>query len=199
MTSYTVHTPETAPAGSKDRLVAVKNAWGFIPKLQGTLAESPVALKGYDDLFNLIATEATFSPVEQQVVYQAINVFHGCEYCTAGHTFLSRQAGVPEDVIAALRNLTPIADPRLEALRRFAETVVETRGFAGDAAVDAFIAAGFSKAQVLEVVAIIAAKVISNYTNHLTHTPLESFMADPALGWKDPQGRTGRPAEPAAA
>jgi AhpD family alkylhydroperoxidase len=193
MTTFAIHSPDTAPQGSQDRLLAVKKAWGFIPKLQGTLAESPVALKGYDDLFNLIAVEATLNPVETQVVYQAINVYHGCEYCTAGHTFLSRKAGVPEDVIQALRDQRPIADARLQALRRFAEQVADTRGFAGEEAVDAFIAAGFTRAQVLEVVTIIATKVISNYTNHLTRTPLEDFMSDPALRWVDPKGRTRHP------
>lgn len=192
MTTFTIHTVQSAPAGSQDRLVAVRNAWGFVPKLQATLAESPVALKAYDDLFGLIAREATLTAAEQQIVYQAINVFHGCEYCTAGHTFLSRKAGVPEDAIAAIRNQQPIADARFEALRQFAEIVAETRGFAGDKAVDAFIAAGFTKAQVLEVVTIIATKVISNYTNHLTHTPLEDFMSDPALRWEDPKRRTAR-------
>lgn len=192
MTQFTIHTVDTAPEGSRDRLAAVKAAWGFVPKLQATLAESPVALKAYDDVFGLVGREATLTPAEQQVVYQAINVFHGCEYCTAGHTFLSRKAGVPEDAIQALRAREPIADARLEALRRFAERVSETRGFAGDAAVDAFIAAGFTRAQVLEVVAITAAKVISNYTNHLTYTPLEDFMHDPALRWVDPEGRTTR-------
>ncbi|MEI6643173.1 MAG: carboxymuconolactone decarboxylase family protein [Novosphingobium sp.] len=192
MTRYNVHTIETAPEASQPLLAGVKRGWGFIPKLQGTLAESPLALEAYDTLFNLVAAKATLTPAEQQVVYQAINVYHGCEYCTAGHTFLSRKAGVPEDVIQAIRDRAPIADTRLEALRRFAEVVAETRGFAGDSAVDAFIAAGFTKAQVLEVVTIIATKVMSNYTNHLTHTPLEDFMADPALRWIDPLGRTAR-------
>ncbi len=195
MTQFTLHTTDSAPEGSRERLTQVKQAWGFVPKLQASLAESPVALKGYDDLFNLIAAEATLTAAEQQVVYQAINVYHGCEYCTAGHTFLSRQAGVPEDVIAALRGREQIADARLEALRIFAETVARERGFAGDDAVDAFVAAGFTKAQVLEVVTIIATKVISNYTNHLTHTPLEDFMSDPALRWHDPEGRTPDRAE----
>ncbi|WP_049781777.1 hypothetical protein [Asticcacaulis excentricus] len=68
-------------------------------------------------------------------------------------------------------------------MRLFTETVVRERGFAGDAAADAFLAAGFTKAQVLEVVTIIAVKTISNYTNHLTHTPKEGFMSDPALAW----------------
>jgi AhpD family alkylhydroperoxidase len=191
MTKFTLHTETTAPEGSRAKLADVKKSWGFLPKLHAILAESPVALKGYDALFGLVGT-GTLSPIEQQVAYQAINVFHGCEYCTAGHTYLSRMVGMPEDVIQALRSDTPIADARLEALRRFALTVAETRGFAGDAAVDAFIAAGFTRAQVLEIVTIIATKVISNYTNHLTHTPLEDFMADPALGWTDPKGRTVR-------
>jgi len=192
MTTYTVHTAQTAPEASRPLLASVKQGWGFIPKLQATMAESPLALEAYDTLFNFVAARATLTPAEQQVVYQAINVFHGCEYCTAGHTFLSRKAGVPEDVIHAIRDQQPITDRRMEALRSFAEIVAETRGFAGDGAVDAFIAAGFTKAQVLEVVTIIATKVLSNYTNHLAHTPLEDFMEDPALRWHDPLGRTKR-------
>ena len=182
MTPFTVHTVGSAPEGSKVRLAAVKKAWSFVPQLHGILAESPVTLEAYDTLFGLVA-RSSFTPVEQQVAYLAINVLHACEYCTAGHTWLARNAHVPEDVIQALRNGTPIPDARLRALRLFADTVVRERGAAGDAAVDAFIAAGFTQAQVLEVVTIIATKTISNYVNHLTHTPKESFMADPALKW----------------
>jgi uncharacterized peroxidase-related enzyme len=189
MTTFTVHTVDTAPEASRERLEGVKKAWGFVPQLQGTLAESPVALEAYDSLFGLVATKSSFSPVEQQVVYQAINVFHECEYCTMGHTWLSRSAGMDEAVLQALRNNTPIADARFEALRIFAVSVARERGFVGDAAVDAFIAAGFTREQVLEVVTIIATKTISNYTNHLTHTPKESFMSDPAMAWVAPRNR----------
>lgn len=189
MTKFELYSVATAPEGSRDRLAAVTKAWGFTPKLHGMLAESPVALQAYDDLFALVA-QSTLTPVEQQVAYQAINVLHGCEYCTAGHTFLSRKAGVPEDAIAALRDDTPIADPRLQALRSFAETVVRERGFASDAAIDVFLAAGFTRANVLEIVTIIATKTISNYTNHLTKTPKEDFMADPSLAWVAPRNRT---------
>lgn len=183
MTQFTVYSPETAPAGSKPLLEGVQKAWGFTPHLQGTLAESPLALGAYDGLFNSVAKETTFTPAELQVVYLAINVFHQCEYCTMGHTWLARNAKLDEIAIEALRNETPIPDQRLQALRAFAVTVARERGFAGDVVVDAFIAAGFTKAQVLEVVTIIAVKTISNYTNHLTHTPKESFMSDPAFAW----------------
>jgi uncharacterized peroxidase-related enzyme len=188
MTPFTVHTMDTAPTASVPLLQQTFSAWGFIPNLHGTLAESPVALGAYNALFSAITDQSTLDAQEQQVAFQAVNVLHGCEYCTAGHTFLSRAAKVPEDVIAALRNGAPIEEhPRYEALRRFAETVVRERGEAGDEAVDRFLAAGFTRAQVLEVVAIVACKTISNYTNHLTHTPHETFMDDPMLKWVAPQ------------
>lgn len=185
MTHFETHTIDTAPAGSQAQLASVAKAWGFTPKLHAILAESPAALIGYDTLFGLVA-QSTLSPVEQQVAYQAINVFHGCEYCTMGHTYLSRAAGMDEATIAALRAGNAPTDPRFAALWTFARAVVESRGHAGDAVVDAFVNAGFTKANVLEVVTIIATKTISNYTNHLTHTPKEAFMSDPALAWTAP-------------
>jgi AhpD family alkylhydroperoxidase len=188
MTTFTSYNLDTAPEGSKAKLSEVAKTWGFVPQLQGNMAESPITLIAYDTLFGLVG-QSTLSPIEQQVAYQAVNVFHGCEYCTAGHTYLSRAVKMDEQAIAALRNGTPIADARLQALRTFTETVVRERGMAGDAAVDSFIAAGFTRANVLEVVTIIATKTISNYTNHLTHTAKEGFMADPALGWTAPRNR----------
>ena len=188
MTEFTVYSIASAPPASQPLLQTVKAAWGFVPKLHGILAESAVALEAYDTLFGLVA-KSSLTPPEQQVAYLAINVMHQCEYCTAGHTFLARNAHLAEDAIQALRNGTPIADPRLQALRSFTETVVRERGFAGDAAVDEFLAAGFTRAQVLEVVTIIATKTISNYANHLTHTQREEFMADPSLFWAAPSNR----------
>lgn len=188
MATFTVHSIDTAPETSKSKLEEVKKVWGFVPTLHGTLAESPVALEAYDTLFGLVA-KSSFSPSEQQVAYLAINVFNECEYCTAGHTYLARAAKLDEAAIQALRSGAPIANERLQALRLFAEAVVRDRGFVGDAAIEAFLAAGFTKAQVLEVAVIAATKTISNYVNHITHTPLESFMADPALRWVSPRNR----------
>jgi AhpD family alkylhydroperoxidase len=188
MTQFTVHTQATAPEAARPRLSEVKKAWGFIPTLHGTLAESPIALDAYDTLFGLVA-KSSFTPAEQQAAYLAINVLHECEYCTAGHTYLARAAKLDEGAIQALREGQPIADARLQALRAFTEAVVRERGFVGDAAVDAFLAAGFTRENVLEVVTIIATKTISNYVNHITHTPKEGFMADPALAWTAPRNR----------
>lgn len=186
MTAFTLHSPQTAPDGSRERLAAIEAGWGFIPNLHRTLAESPAVLEAYDTLSGLVG-RSSLSPAEQQVAFLAINVLSECEYCTAGHSVLARKAGVAPDAIAALREGRPIADARLEALRRFAEAVVAQRGFVGDAAVEAFLAAGFTRAQVLEVVLVAGMKAISNYANHITHTPLDAFMAE--TRWTAPRNR----------
>jgi AhpD family alkylhydroperoxidase len=122
------------------------------------------------------------TPVEQQVAYQAVNVLHGCGYCTMGHTFLSAQSGMDEDTIARLRAGQAPADPRLAALWTFTRRVAEARGEAAKA-VPEFLSAGFTRANVLDVVAVIATKTLANYTAALTGLPDEEFMTDPALAW----------------
>ncbi len=86
MTTFTLHTVETAPEGSKAQLAAATKAWGFTPTLHATLAESPAALIGYDTLFGLVA-QSTLTPQEQQVAFLTMTVFSGCAYCTMGHTY----------------------------------------------------------------------------------------------------------------
>ena len=186
MTTFTCHTLATAPADSRDLLARAGKAWGFVPNLHAILAESPQALSGYVTLFELVG-QSSLSPAEQQVAYLAINYVNECEYCMAGHSLLARMAKVPADAIAAARENAPIADARLEALRRFAHAVARKRGHVGDAAVDAFIAAGFTKRNVLEVVLAVATKTISNYTNHIVHTPAEAATAETA--WVAPSRR----------
>ena len=186
MTTFEVHTIDSAPEASRPLLEATRRAWGFVPTLHATLAESPVALEAYSTLFALVG-KSTLTPAEQQVVFLTVSVLHGCEYCVAGHTYLARSVSLPEAALQALRQGEAIVgDPRAQALRQFTETVVRERGRAGDAAVDALLAAGFTRRNVFEVLIIIATKTISNYTNHLTHTPKEPFMSDPALRWIAP-------------
>jgi uncharacterized peroxidase-related enzyme len=184
-TTFTVYGLNNAPAASKALVENSNKEWGFVPTLHGILAESAPALEAYQTLFAL-GQKTSFTPAEQQVVYLAVSALNECEYCVAGHTYLANMAKLDPAAVAALREGKPIKDVKLQALRSFAEAIVQKRGFIGDAALDAFIAAGYTRRQVLEVVLIIACKTISNYVNHIAHTPKESFMSDPALGWKAP-------------
>ena len=81
------------------------------------------------------------------------------------------------DITEALRNETPLPNARLEALRTFTLSVVRNRGHADEGTVQAFLDAGFTQRQILEVILGISMKVMSNYTNHLAHTPVDGVFA----------------------
>lgn len=187
MTKFTLHTTESAPEGSKGALAAVDATWKFIPNLHRVLAESPETLTAYDALFGLFA-KSSLSPAEQQVVYLSAIYIHECEYCMAGHSVLAKMAKLPDQAVRAIRDDRAIADARLEALRQFTQAMVRQRGMIGDGTIDAFVKAGFTKRNVLEVILAIATKVISNYTNHVAHTPNDDFMKETA--WIAPSRRT---------
>jgi hypothetical protein len=89
---------------------------------------------------------------------------------------LAKMQKMEPAVIAALRNGTEIPDRKLEALHRFTTLVVRSRGWVSDADTDAFLAAGYTQRNVLEVILGVATKVMSNYTNHVAHTQLDQFM-----------------------
>ncbi len=179
MSIFSIHTPETAPEDSRPILDEARRGLGFVPNLLGALAEAPATLKAYVTLSDILA-KSSFTATEREVVLIATSVRNDCTYCVAAHSAIAGMHKVSADVIAAVRDARPIPDARLEALRRFAETVVDKRGWATEDDVQAFLAAGFGRQQVLEVILGVAFKTISNYTNHLVDTPLDEAFAGQA-------------------
>jgi len=173
MTDFPIHTPETAPADARPILEAAQKGLGFIPNLYATMAESPQLLAGYKALADIFG-KTNLSATEQQVIMMTNNALNGCTYCMAAHTTLSQMQGVAEDDITALRDGTPFSDPKLNALRAFTTVMFETRGWPTDADIEAFLAAGYTKQTVLEVIIGTSLKTMSNYTNHVAETPVDA-------------------------
>lgn len=173
MSSFTIHDANTAPAQSKAILEGAQKSMGFVPNMFGVLAASPAALEAYTSLATLQDQKTDFSETERQVLFLSISAHNTCEYCVAAHSAISKGKKVDDSVVEAVRRGTQLADPKLEALRTFATTVVDKRGFPGDAALEAFRAAGYEDRHVLEVILAVAFKTISNFTNHVAGTPLD--------------------------
>jgi len=179
MTYFDTHTIKSAPDGARPLLNQASGMFGFVPNLLGTMAEAPALLEGYMTLSGIF-DKTELNDTERQIVLMTNNRLNNCGYCMAAHTVISRAAGVPADVIEALRSNAPLADSRLEALRSFAEVINETRGWPSDADVEGFLAAGYSRQSVLEVILGTALKVMSNYTNHVAATELDKAFAGAA-------------------
>lgn len=179
MTDFTIHTLETAPEGSRAILEQTSKGVGFIPNLYGVLAESPAALKAYTTLSEILQNTA-FTAEERNLLWLTVSRANGCAYCVAAHSALSSMSKVPAAHIQAIRDGDPLADPKLQALRHFVEALIAHRGWAPEAEVEAFLAAGYHRRQIIEVVAFISHKTLSNYLNHLAETPLDSAFAGSA-------------------
>lgn len=172
MTTLKVHNIESAPEGSKPLLENSQKSFGMIPGLHGVLAASPKILEAYQTLHQLF-TETSFNEEELTVVWQTINVEHACHYCVPAHTGIAKMMKVDDAITEALRNETPLVDAKLEALRTMTLTIVRNRGNVTQEDLDAFYAAGYGEQQVLEIILGLSQKVISNYTNHIAHTPVD--------------------------
>ncbi|PKL10109.1 MAG: carboxymuconolactone decarboxylase [Spirochaetae bacterium HGW-Spirochaetae-7] len=179
--NFDVHTIETSPESAKLPLAEAVKGYGFLPNMIGVMSEAPALLKAYRALSELFG-QTSLSRDERNVVMLTVSRENGCEYCVAAHTGIATMQRVPAEVVNAIRDGKPISDARLEAIRAFTAALVHSRGFATESQLEAFIGAGYTKAQVLEVVLGIGFKTLSNYTNHLAHTPLDPKFA--AAAWK---------------
>ena len=106
------------------------------------------------------------------------SVEHECKFCVPAHTLVAKLMKVDETITNALRDKTPLPNKKLEKLREFTLILVRNRGKATEEEVSAFIEAGFTRKNILEVIIGISQKVLSNYTNYLANTPLnKEFQA----------------------
>ena len=175
MAEFKVHTIETA-GDSVPLLEKSVKSFGFIPNLHGVMAESPAMLEAYQTM-HAIFGKTNLSETERQIILMVNNRLNTCTYCMAAHTMISKMAKVPDDVIESLRSGTPIADPKLQALRVFAEKINISRGWPEDSDLDALFAHGYTKETVLDVILGTSFKVLSNFTNHIADTPVDEAFA----------------------
>ena len=183
MSTFSLHTEDTAPEAARPLLEQARQTYGIQPNLFRGMAEAPAALAAYFDLGKRMG-ESSLSAQEQQVVFLSVSFENDCAFCMAAHTGGGKKAGLSADALEALRDGTELPDARLNALASFARTVVRERGFVSDQAVQAFLDAGYTKANVLEVILGVSMKTLSNYANHVLETPLNDELAP--LAWTKP-------------
>ena len=117
------------------------------------------------------------------LVLIATAVENRCDYCTAGHSMLANNLGLARDQIDRLHRNHVLADARLEALRSFATAVVRNRGWLDEKVVADFLAAGFTKGQVREVLLGVSLRTLANYANHLAKPEVNTQFRDFVPDW----------------
>lgn len=172
MSTFKLHTIDSAPEGSQLMLANSQKAFGMIPGLHAVMAEAPGLLEGYQLLHKLFS-DSSFNAEELTVVWQSINVEHNCTYCVPAHTGIAHMMKVDPALTEALRNQEPMPTEKLQVLKDTTLTMVRKRGELSDEEIDAFYAAGYGQRQLLEIILGLSQKIMSNYTNHIAKTPVD--------------------------
>ncbi len=171
MTTFPLHTTDTAPEGTLPLFEKSMKEFGMIPNLHAVMGASPSLLKAYQDIHALFM-QTSLTAEEQTVVWQTINVEHECLYCVPAHSMVAQMMNVDKSLNDALRDVTPLPE-KLEALRQFTLRLLRQRGKLSESEVNEFLAAGYTEQNIMEVILGLSQKVMSNYVNHIAKTPVD--------------------------
>lgn len=172
MPNYPIHTIASAPEGSKSGLEQLQKAFGVIPNIAAAIANSPKLINSLVGVFQQVHS-SSLTEQEIQIVLLTDAVVNSSTYAVAFHTRLALQAKVRTAETDAIRERRVPTDKRFAALSTLAKTLIEKRGHLSDQEFDSFLSAGFTKEQVLEVIAIVAASTITNYFATIANLPLD--------------------------
>lgn len=171
MSRITALDPSQASGKNAELFSAVKSKLGVVPNLMRTLGHSPAALEAYLGFGGTLAKGVLSAAVREQLAL-AIGEANACDYCLAAHSLLGKGAGLSPAAIIDAR-LARAADPKTDALLKFAADVVAARGQVSDDTLASVRAAGASDAEIVEVVAHVALNTLTNYTNHVAQTAVD--------------------------
>lgn len=171
-TPFVTHSADTAPEESRALIEGAQSAFGYVPSPVGKMAASPELLAGFMQA-NRLFQAATLTELEREVVVMTIATRVGCHYCVAMHTALLTKAQTDEDTVCTLRDAEALEDPRLEALRVFTLAVMDGGGDISRSDLGAFLDAGYTERNALEVVLGIGTYTMSTFANRLTEAPLD--------------------------
>ncbi|MGB6487380.1 MAG: hypothetical protein WBE91_10895 [Steroidobacteraceae bacterium] len=183
MQAFPVHTIESAPEQSKPSLEAFQGAFGMLPNLVGAMSTSPVLISSLVGLFQKVHG-GSFSEDQIQILLLTNAVTNASAWPVAFHSALALKAGVDPADVKAIRERALPPNPKNAALSTLARTLIEKRGRLDDADVSRFLQAGFDKARLLEVIGVVAASTITNYTGNVTKPPVEAAFG--AYAWSAP-------------
>ncbi|HVI88961.1 MAG TPA: alpha/beta fold hydrolase [Dongiaceae bacterium] len=162
-----------APAAAQELLDGMRGVFGFVPNLGYALAAEPPVLGAYMTMLQSLGA-TSLDPIAQQVAMAAASRANAADYGVAVHATLAAKLGAPADIVASLRCGGPLADPKLEAVRRFAAAIASKRTQVSDSDVNALRAVGYDHHTAVAIALAAAAKTLVNTVAHLSRPEIDA-------------------------
>ncbi len=174
MQNFTVPTKNEVTEANQAIFNTLEQKLGFVPNLYAYFAKNDTALADYLTLQN---RKSTLKAKEREVINLITSQLNGCKYCQSAHTVLGKMNGFSEEQVLEIRQGNATFDSKLDALARFTSSVVENRGNATNIVKQDFFNAGYTEANLIDVVMVIGDKIISNYIHNLIDFPIDFPLA----------------------
>ena len=171
MSRLTIPTREAAPAASQPLLDAVEKSLGVVPNLFRLVGQSPAALEGLLGLNGALGR--ALDPATRERIALAVAQVNGCDYCLSAHTYLGLNLAKLDEAEIARNRAGGSSDRRADAAVAFAAKVASERGRVSDADIAAVKLAGYSEAQIVEIVGLVAVNVYTNFINNVADTEID--------------------------
>jgi len=163
---------ETSPAPSQPLLEAVNKQIGSVPNLFRLVGVSPAGLEAYLGMNGALGKGSLDARTRERIAL-AVAEINGCSYCLSAHSYFGKNlAKLSDDEILANRN-GGSTDAKANAAVRFAAELTHKRGQVSDNAVQAVRQAGYSDAQIIEIIAHVALNTFTNYVNEALKTEID--------------------------
>ena len=174
-----VPAPDLVPAESKPTLEAFTTNIGFTPNMMAAFANSPIAFNAWAALLGSLSKALDVKTRDS--IGLAVSEVNRCNYCLTVHSFTAEHMAKlsADEIILARKGVAK--DPKRNAAVQFARKVIETRGHVTDADLAAVRAAGFTEANVIEIVTLVAMYSLTNFFNNV-FDPEKDFPAVAAAG-----------------
>ena len=154
---------------------SLQKGLGFVPNLYAYFGKNDTALGDYLTLQN---RKNTLTAKEREVINLVTSQVNGCRYCQSAHTVLGKMFGFTEEQVLEIRKGGASFDAKLDALAKFVKAVVENKAKIADDVKENFFNAGYSEANMIDVIIIVGDKIISNYIHALTGLEIDFPLAE---------------------
>ena len=144
---------------------------GAVPNFFRNAAVAPAVLEGYLGASGALAKGKLSAALREEIALAVAEANH-CDYCLSAHSYVADSLKLD----AAERSRAcgfQSSDAKRAAALTFAREVFERRGHVSDAAFAAVRAAGYSDGEVLEIVAVVAINILTNYLNDVSRIDVD--------------------------
>lgn len=177
MRTFTVPTKDEVTENNKAIFANLQKNVGFVPNLYAYYAKNETALGDYLTLQN---RKSTLNGKEREIINLVTSQINDCKYCQSAHTAIGKMNGFSDEEILEIRTGRATFNTKFDALAQFVAAVVENKGKTSETARERLFEAGYTEANMIDIVMVIGDKTISNYINNLTHIEID-FPVAPVL------------------